>query len=182
MPRGERWEILSAWFDHPLWKRVNQKGNDLVTSHGWNLVHADRRWALTVQAKTDKVDWTIAEARAFLRDRMGWTIQTVMLSIFETYSAGRCVADCRHCNGAPFFQLGLEKMSLDILNPRSALPRWGHATAWRCKDYNTSKGGRCLDEFIDDLFMLESFLESTPESDAWCPAIKNALPGDQRLW
>ena len=45
-------------------------------------------------------------------------------------------------------------------HPRSSLPRWEHATAWRCKRYNTGKGGRCLDEFIDDLVSLESILDS----------------------
>jgi hypothetical protein len=81
----------------------------------------------------------------------------------------------------------LGDMSLDIQNPRSALPRWEHATAWRCKNYNTGKGGRCLDEFIDDLFALESILDSSVDSSvdsnaSWRPDVKNALPEDQRLW
>ena len=183
MPRGERWEILSAWFDDPLWRRVNSKANNLVTTHADNLVRGNRRWAKTVRAKTGKTDWTEAEARAFLRDRMGWNVQVVMLSIFEAFYAGRCVPTCRHCKGVPFRQQGLEYMTLDILNPRSALPRWGDATAWRCKHYNTSKGGRCLDELVDDLFALDSIIESTgglhPE---WNPEVSRALPDDQRLW
>lgn len=164
---------------------MNQKANDLVTTHAWNLVRGDRRWALTTWDKTGKRDWTIAEGRAFLRDRMGWTTPLVMRSIFEVYEAGRCVSDCRYCDGSPFKQMGLERMSLDILNPRSSLPRWEHATAWRCKLYNTGKGGRCLDEYVDDLLIdLDSMLESKVGSGStpWEPTVKEAGPDDQRLW
>lgn len=165
MAHGEKWEPLQPWLDHALYKVVNAKANSLVKTHALNIVHGDRRWAKTVWERTGRTAWTIEEARAFLRGPMRWSTPIVMLSIFEAYEGGRCVHDCRFCAGAPFKEHGLGNMSADILNPRSSLPMWGHATAWRCKNYNTGKGGKCLDELTLGMFLdsnLDSNLDSKP--------------------
>lgn len=160
---------LELWRTHPLFNTARQKANGIVASHGADIAHNEGRLAETVRRKTGKTDWTKEEARAFLRGRCGFQTQTVMLSILEAYEYGRCVPDCKYCKGASFKDSGgrysspLNALSIDIYNPRSSLPRFGHATGWRCPKYNTSKRGRCLDEYMDHLDVVWS--ESEYKSD-----------------
>lgn len=147
---------LELWRSHPLFTKAGTKARTLVLTHAENIAYNKGRLAKTVRIKTGQSDWTEDEARAFLRSRCGWTRPAVQLAILEAYEYGRCVPDCKYCGGKSFKELtkqGKEmwRMSLDVFNPRSALPKFGHLTGFRCFDYNRAKAGRCLDEWADYL-------------------------------
>lgn len=151
---------LVLWTSHPLFERMATKANQMVVTHANNIAHNEGRLAGTVRFKTGQTEWTKEEARAFLRGRCGWTRPIVQLALLEAYEYGRCLPDCRFCHGVPFKELTehgmkLGKLSLDVFNPRSAIPKFGHLTGFRCHDYNRLKAGRCLDEWADYLDLIE---------------------------
>lgn len=151
---------LALWETHALFETMAAKARNIIATHAKNIAHNEGRLASTVRSKTGQNDWTKEEARAFLRSRCGWTRPAIQLALLEAYEYGRCVGSCRFCHGAPFKSLtdhgkNLGKLSIDIVNPRSAIPLFGDLTAFRCHDYNRTKAGRCLDEWADYLDLLE---------------------------